>query len=1054
MSEQLDVLASKLRTLRDEWGEGVARKALEQQAAAFTAAERARLEALVFLDVQSASSAGGDTIRTAENTTAGSASVSGEGRVIGATLGVNQGTVQLFFGGKPPEDGAHLLNAYLDSLCERYRPLALGRLLIRERRGDERAAAPALPLRAVYTALATDARLPRERFELTGEELEQALEAANPNLLPPDRLRLPIADLEGVSELVQTRGGAPSRSLPELYRKLRQSSPRISRDQKRDRITGQWYEPELAVETLAQPRSRVVLLGDPGSGKSTVLRYLVLCIAEALLAGATEAPADLRGWAGQPLPVPIFCPLGPVAKELDDNPRADRDRLVSELLRPLYGVGSLREGLRETLLRAWTGGAVLLCFDGLDEVSGTVEPTQDGLLSRRERLAEAIRQLTQELGASRIVITCRTSPYEQDRAWQLSSPWQTRRIESFAFGQMRFFVEQWYAQSCTAEGAKLTEAEAQVKAGELLRAIPAQPSLRDICASPLLLTMVVLLHFNQKQLPDERAEVYEELVGLLLDRWEWVRSSEKEHVALIPFGERLGLPQLRARDLRAALNQIAYEAHCHAQDGRGVIAEQLIYDLLEPRFRNAINSVRPELVKKAEWTAKVETFLDLLVRESGLVQPDDDKTYVLPHLTFEEYLAACHLAEQEDVEEAYARWREGGDRWREPLLLLMGCLRLQSKHKLAFDWLELLLDDVVGREEKLAAQIQRDAVLAAFCYRDLGGRRAMQDRWHSRKVDMLEERIRMGLLNVLASPEPDTIAALRLEAGRALGSLDDPRFPIEVPQWQTELKRRNELFSEPAGYFCYVPGGSYQIGGWVPDETSVPVVLKPFWIARLPITVAQYALFVMEGYTSGAERWWLPKGWQHVVEREGRRAPYEWGQMGFDGANQPVVALTRYEATAFCAWLSEQLTELLPAGYILRLPTEAEWEVAASYNPNTERRPYPWGSEPPTPERAVYDKVRLNEPAPVGCFISGIAACGALDMAGNVWEMCVGNYNAHPSVIYQLNTYSKNELVSWRGGSWFFDETFLHCSARNSLHFKNRSNGFRVVLAPVIGSSY
>jgi len=181
----------------------------------------------------------------------------------------------------------------------------------------------------------------------------------------------------------------------------------------------------------------------------------------------------------------------------------------------------------------------------------------------------------------------------------------------------------------------------------LLRALPAKPGLRDICASPLLLTMVVLLHFNQKQLPDERAEVYEELVSLLLDRWEWVRSSEKEHVTLVPFGERLTLPQLRARDLRAAVNEIAYAAHRTALDGRGVIAETLIYQLLEPRFRNAINASRPDRVKKGEWTAKVETFLELLVRESGLVQPDGDGTYVLPHLTFEEYLAACHLAKAE-----------------------------------------------------------------------------------------------------------------------------------------------------------------------------------------------------------------------------------------------------------------------------------------------------------------------------------------------------------------------------------------------------------------------
>ncbi|MCG8352059.1 MAG: hypothetical protein MI924_30200 [Chloroflexales bacterium] len=163
---------------------------------------------------------------------------------------------------------------------------------------------------------------------------------------------------------------------------------------------------------------------------------------------------------------------------------------------------------------------MLLCFDGLDEVSGASEPTRTGLLSRRERLAEALHRLAQELGDSRVVITCRTRPYEQDRAWRLPAPWQVRRITPFAFGQIRHFVAQWYTQSGALPGAKYTPEAGVVAAEALLQAIPAKPGLRDICVSPLLLTMVVLLHYNQKQLPDERADVYEELVSLLLDRWE------------------------------------------------------------------------------------------------------------------------------------------------------------------------------------------------------------------------------------------------------------------------------------------------------------------------------------------------------------------------------------------------------------------------------------------------------------------------------------------------------------------------------------------------------
>jgi formylglycine-generating enzyme required for sulfatase activity len=993
----------------------------------------------------------------ASASTTGSADVSGT--LHGAAVGVNQGVIKLFFGARPPQDGRQILNAYLDALCERYRPLALSRLLTRERAGDEQATAPALPLRAVYTALATDARVPRERFDLSAEELDKALAAADPDQLPPDQLRFPVADLAELHELAATlRAASPAaeaRSLRDLWGSLRRATPR-SRD-KAAHISGQWYEPELAVEALAAPRSRVVLLGDPGSGKSTVLRYLVVCLAEALLAGQTAAPAELRGWAGRALPVPIFCPLGPVAKSLDADPANDVDRLVAAVLQGVFGPAGLREGLRDTLLRAWHRGGVLLCFDGLDEVSGVIEPTQDGPRSRRERLAAPIHRLAQELGDSSVVVTCRTRPYQQDTAWQLADPWRVRRIEPFAFGQVRFFVDAWYQQSCVVTGARFSAEEGTSKAAELLRAIQAKPGLRAICASPLLLTMVVLLHYNQKQLPDERAEVYEELVGLLLDRWEWVRSSEQARAPLIPFGERLGLPQLRARDLRAALNQIAYAAHRTAQDGRGVIAEQLIYDLLEPKFRNAISAERPDRVSKGEWTARVESFLEVLVRESGLVQPDGDKTYVLPHLTFEEYLAACHLAECEDVEQAHARWAEGGDRWREPLLLLMGCLRLDKKHRLAEQWLDTLLDETVGRDEKPPAQRQRDAVLAAACYRELGGRRYMQDRWHTRKVDALETRLRDALLPLLAKPDPAILLPLRVEAGEALGRLGDPRFPVDLADWRGELTGRSEAFGQSSGYYwCYVPNGRYQIGGWEPKQPSASIQLPPLWIARYPITVAQYAPFVAEGYGKDAERWWMPEGWKWKGKRT---APTFWGYSDYSGANQPVIGVTWYEATAYCSWLTEQLQDVLPKDYVVRLPTEAEWEVAAAYDTQMQRRIYPWGEDELTPERAIYNESNVGRPAPVGCCPSGAAACGAMDMVGNVWEWTTSHYERYPDQsaeviadFKQSKDFTFDEMVvPLRGGGWGDNETNVRCGARGRARPGDVGLGywgFRVCVSP------
>ncbi|PDW00061.1 NACHT domain-containing protein, partial [Candidatus Viridilinea mediisalina] len=929
---ELAAFVGKLRTLLTDWGaEGaeMARNALAKQVN-LTPAQRAHVEAQVF--------AGGATIGDLHIGDAahrdflkGQTEVSGT--LHGAAVGVNDGTIQLFFGAQPPADAKPMLDGYLGALCQRYGPLALGRLITKNHDGNECPTTPTLSLREVYTALATDVRLPRERFTLSPKELDQALAAADPDRQPTDRLRFPVVDLDHPHELAAmldhdqpTKG---DRSLGTLYTQLCRTLPRPKgRDKEQDPpLTGQWYEPELAVESIAPARSRIVLLGDPGSGKSTVLRYLVVALAEALCAGHTVAPATLRGWAGQAIPIPIFCALGPVAKTLGDDPATDLDQLISAVLKSVIGPSALRGALRSTLLRTWHAGGVLLCFDGLDEVASTLEATQEGKLSRRERMADAIRRLGHEVGDARMVVTCRSRPYDMAAAWQLPAPWLTRRIEPFALGQVRYFVEAWYAQSYATTGAKFTPAEGKAKAAKLLEAIPRKPALHAICASPLLLTMVVLLHYNQTKLPDERAEVYEELVTLLLDRWEWVRSSEKEHAHLVTFGERMGLPHLRPDDLRAAIDAVAYEAHRTAQDGRGVIAKQLIYTLLEPRFRSLLNPSQPKLVKDGEWMTRAATFLELLAQESGLIQPDEDNNYILPHLTFQEYLAACHLATQEDVEAAHARWCEGGDRWREPLLLLMGRLRKQGKQRMAFDWLKLLLDPTIGKREKSCAQMQRDAVLAAACYREMGGRTYLLLRWHEQPVAAFEQSLRQALGSILANPAAESLLPLRIEAGTALGQLGDPRFPVAIAQWQAEVAQRNEAFGQPAGYWCYVRGRSYQIGGWETDEQAAEVTIPAFWLARYPITVAQFAPFVAVGYGPEAERWWTPNGWQWK-QRNKHTEPWGWNYARFNNTNQSVIGVTWYEATAYCAWLSEQLQ---PSGYVVRLPTEAEWEAAAAY---------------------------------------------------------------------------------------------------------------------------
>jgi formylglycine-generating enzyme required for sulfatase activity len=244
----------------------------------------------------------------------------------------------------------------------------------------------------------------------------------------------------------------------------------------------------------------------------------------------------------------------------------------------------------------------------------------------------------------------------------------------------------------------------------------------------------------------------------------------------------------------------------------------------------------------------------------------------------------------------------------------------------------------------------------------------------------------------------------------------------------------------------------YKIGGWETDEPAADVSLSPFWIARFPITVAQFAPFVEQGYSAEAERWWTPEGWKWRNQRD-RLAPWGWDDPAYSGANQPVIGVTWYEATAFCAWLSEQFAVALPRGYVLRLPSEAEWEAAAAYDAQMQRRTYPWGEAEPTTELAIYDASGLQRPAPVGCCPAGAAACGALDLAGNVWEMTTSSVKAYPaqSGVIKEDFTPRDFDVPFRGGSYYQNSTSVRCGARlrNPPGYVGiGSLGFRIVLAP------
>lgn len=246
-----------------------------------------------------------------------------------------------------------------------------------------------------------------------------------------------------------------------------------------------------------------------------------------------------------------------------------------------------------------------------------------------------------------------------------------------------------------------------------------------------------------------------------------------------------------------------------------------------------------------------------------------------------------------------------------------------------------------------------------------------------------------------------------------------------------------------------VPGGSFLLGA-DPGEALVfdnekwahRVEVKPFRIARTPVTNGEFAGFVGDGGYRRRE-FWSDAGW---TWRETAKAdhPVYWtadgsGRRHYDqivplGKDLPIIHVNWYESDAYCRWAKR------------RLPTEAEWELAAS---GPERRKYPWGEEPPAPERAWLD-FRTVGPSSVDTLPAGESPYGCRHMIGNTWEWTSTAFAPYPGfVVDPYKEYSEpwmdGEHMVLRGGCWATRSRLIRNTWRNFYKRDRRDvfGGFR-----------
>jgi formylglycine-generating enzyme required for sulfatase activity len=427
-----------------------------------------------------------------------------------------------------------------------------------------------------------------------------------------------------------------------------------------------------------------------------------------------------------------------------------------------------------------------------------------------------------------------------------------------------------------------------------------------------------------------------------------------------------------------------------------------------------------DLKKAAEFVEYTERRAHLLIGRGGL----EERRYTFPHRTFQEYLAACHLASGRRFPQQAAQLAAQGDTWREVLNLAAGTLVFNQQD----NW-QKVLDGVAEVTPKTTPAADDESgwyrVWLAGEMAVTAWREEAEDDEVGREV---LPRLRQQLAALLEHGALTPVQ--RAEAGVALGWLGDPR-----PDVACGIPAMVEIPARP-----FLMGSDRKVDKQARDsdneEPQHKVDLPVYAIGKYPVTVAQFRRFVdAGGYDEPA--YWTEAGWEYR-QKGGWTEPRFWQDPRWTVPNHPVVGVSWYEAVAYCNWLKAM------TGDDYCLPSEAMWEKAAR---GADGRIYPWGNEWKPANLNAFE-TGIGQMSAVGMFPNGHSLAGIFDLSGNVWEWTSSRFGSYPyDVADGRDDPEGDEWRVLRGGSFNYDAARARAASRGSNVPGSRHNfGFRVVV--------
>ncbi|NOK58002.1 MAG: hypothetical protein GFH27_549287n306 [Chloroflexi bacterium AL-W] len=547
-------------------------------------------------------------------------------------------------------------------------------------------------------------------------------------------------------------------------------------------------------------------------------------------------------------------------------------------------------------------------------------------------------------------------------------------------------IAQWYTSIAKSVGVPSQEDLAEcIK--RLQGHLRYNPELQSFATTPLIVALCVLIDVEGFHFPNGCSVLYGRLLDTLLDRWDQLRTN-----GVAPtLAQALGISALAAPSQRLALLQplgLAFQSRIsqdHDEPGA------MHYVEIEPLLREPLTRVFGIDMRHAIEHV-IPRILSWCCLQGILAEVDIGPMYTMPDRAFREYLAARALTDLADFPtQAYIRRRD--PRWHRTLTLAVRELDNSSAAHSAREFLRLLLE---------SRQVT-DVLLATECLLELETLSQIKQGL----LPTIQRRL-VGLLGDTTFP-----VAQRIQAGLLLSELGDPRLTKLLPA----------MARVDGGPFTFGTDEGYE------DEGPVQQVHVPtFAIAVHPVTNAEFARFLAEDVT-------YPR-------------PYYWYDPRYNTPSQPVVGVTWHDAMAYCKWLNVRLhtTGALPKDIVVRLPSEVEWEKAASWNPGTGRKQrFPWGDDWESHYANTLDDRGEWATTPIGCYPSGVSPYGIHDMVGNVWEWTASLYQSYPGAPLP---FCEEGSYTLRGSSCASLPIHTRSTYRSRLpaHYWRYHLGFRIVV--------